>query len=180
MHDLTARAGQMQHEARAYAGEVRERVGDMTQSAQERLSDAADTVRAQAHQQTAQVGGAFEYLRTEQPLILGALGFALGAALGAGLPPTQSEDALLGEVRDEYVQKAKAFGEEQLDKAAQVATAAGQAAQAQAEQEGVPPAGVAQQLRDAAGKAARVAHAALEAGKEEAGNQGSSPPSRTP
>jgi len=177
-HELTGRADQMRHEARAYAGEIRERVGDMAQSAQERLSDAADTVRAQARQQTAHASGAFEYLRTEQPLILGALGFALGAALGAGLPPTQREDELLGEVRDEYVQKAKALGEEQLDKATQVATAAGQAAQAQAEQEGVTPAGMPQQLHDAAAKAERVAHAALEAGKEEASKQGISTPSR--
>lgn len=129
------------------------------------------------NQQTVRASGAFEYLRTEQPLLLGALGFALGAALGAGLPPTQREDALLGEVRDAYVEKAQAFGEEQLDKATQVATAAGRAAQTQAEQEGVTPPGMPQHLRDAAGKAERVAHAALEAGQEAARTQGSSTPS---
>jgi hypothetical protein len=71
-------------------------------------------------------------------------------------------------VRDEYVQKAKEFGEEQLEKATQVATAAGQAAQAQAEKEGITSAGMPQQLRDAAEKVERVAHTALEAAKEEA------------
>jgi hypothetical protein len=43
------------------------------------VSPTADAVRAQARQQTAHAGSVFEYLRTEQPLILGALGCALVA-----------------------------------------------------------------------------------------------------
>lgn len=187
LHSVTERAGQMQQEARAYAGEMRERVGEMAQSAQERIGDTAesvrdyarqqaDSVRDYARQQTAHASSTFDSLRHEHPLILGALGFALGAALGAGLPPTQREDELMGETRDEYVQKAKEAGEEQLEKVQQVATAAGKAAQAQAEKEGVTQEGLPQQLRNVAEKAERVAHASLEAAKEEADKHGLTAP----
>jgi hypothetical protein len=36
----------------------------------------------------------------DQPLVGGALAFALGAALGATLPHTEQEDAVLGEAAD--------------------------------------------------------------------------------
>ena len=79
----------------------------------------------------------YNYLRTEQPLILGVLGFALGAALGAGIPPTRQEDELMGEMRDEYVQRAKEMGEEYLEQGKQMAMAAGEAAKEQAGKEGL-------------------------------------------
>ncbi|HLT39306.1 MAG TPA: DUF3618 domain-containing protein [Enhygromyxa sp.] len=43
----------------------------------------------------------------DDPLVLGALGIALGAALGAGLPRTRIEDQTFGEARDELASKAK-------------------------------------------------------------------------
>jgi hypothetical protein len=116
MHSVSESVDQMQQGAHAAVGGVRECVSELAQSAPERIGDAAEYVREHTRQQTAHAGRTFESLRTELPLILGALGFALGAALSAGLPPTRHEDTLLGEVRDEYVQKAKAFGEEQLEK----------------------------------------------------------------
>ena len=42
----------------------------------------------------------------EQPLVLGALGLAVGAALGALLPRTETEDRLMGETRDDLVARA--------------------------------------------------------------------------
>jgi hypothetical protein len=42
----------------------------------------------------------------EQPLLLGALGLAAGALMGALLPSTESEDRLVGDVRKSVVQKA--------------------------------------------------------------------------
>jgi len=42
----------------------------------------------------------------DQPLVGGALAFALGAALGAALPPTDQEDALMGEAADALKGKA--------------------------------------------------------------------------
>ena len=39
----------------------------------------------------------------EQPLLLGALGLAAGALIGALLPTTEAEDRLLGDARDKTV-----------------------------------------------------------------------------
>jgi hypothetical protein len=41
-----------------------------------------------------------------QPLVAGALAFAAGAALGAALPHTKQEDAVIGEVGDKVRVKA--------------------------------------------------------------------------
>ena len=41
----------------------------------------------------------------EQPLILGALGLAAGALIGALLPSTESENRSVGDVRESVVQK---------------------------------------------------------------------------
>lgn len=53
----------------------------------------------------------------EQPLVLAGIGLAVGAAIGAGLPPTKFEDELLGETSDEVKEAAKDLAVDQLDKA---------------------------------------------------------------
>jgi hypothetical protein len=150
------------------AASARERVGNVAASARERVSDTAGHLRYQASQQGGKTKETFNYLRDEQPLVLGALGFALGAALGAGLPPTQREDELMGETRDHVLHRAQEIGEEQLDKAKHVASAAGHAALEQAHQEGLTQESTDQTLRHATEKIERVANATVEAAKQEA------------
>jgi ElaB/YqjD/DUF883 family membrane-anchored ribosome-binding protein len=129
------RMSDMAHSAQERVGEARERLGEMAQSARYQVGEAADRVRYQ----TARAKDTYNYLRTEQPLILGVLGFALGAALGAGIPPTRQEDELMGEMRDEYVQRAKEVGEEYLEQGKRMATAAGEVIKEQAEKTGLTP-----------------------------------------
>jgi hypothetical protein len=69
----------------------------------------------------------------EHPLVLGSIGLAIGAALGAGLPPTRREDELMGEKRDELLEQAKETGREQLDKAKRIAAATQEATQEEAQ-----------------------------------------------
>jgi hypothetical protein len=54
-------------------------------------------------------------LLEDQPLVVGALGIALGAAIGAALPPTEQEDRLLGGVRDQTVSKVKELTRDTYD-----------------------------------------------------------------
>jgi len=84
------------------------------QKAREKMHDARDAMGSQAgsgRARVAQAGGAMrgqmESLNEtilsqfrDQPLVGGALAFALGAALGTTLPHTEQEDALLGEAAD--------------------------------------------------------------------------------
>jgi hypothetical protein len=132
------------------------------------VGETAEHLRYQARQQGGKTKETFNYLRDEQPLVLGALGFALGAALGAGLPSTQREDELMGEARDQMMHRAQELGEEQLDKAKHVASAAGNAALDQAHQEGMSQERADQALRHATEKVERVANASVEAAKKEA------------
>ncbi len=78
-----------------------------------------------------------DYLRREQPLMLGALAIAAGAAIGALLPATNREDEWLGEQSDEAAERLKREGrrragelsERAAETAADAAEAARQAAQ---------------------------------------------------
>ncbi|WP_447895235.1 DUF3618 domain-containing protein [Vreelandella sp. GE22] len=52
----------------------------------------------------------------QHPLVAGALGFAIGAALGGILPSTRKEDEYMGEYRDRFMSEAADRGHEQADK----------------------------------------------------------------
>jgi hypothetical protein len=68
------------------------------------------TETAQAQAQRVREG--FNNLLTEQPLVVGALGIAVGALIGAALPSTEQEDRLLGPVRDKTLSEVKERGAE--------------------------------------------------------------------
>lgn len=84
------------------------------QKARERLHDARDAMSAQARSGKQSAARATDAVRSQmdslnqtiitqfrdQPLVGGALAFALGAALGSALPHTAQEDAVLGEAAD--------------------------------------------------------------------------------
>ena len=99
--------------ARQRLGSSRERLASSKDAMRDRISDTARNTQAQA--QRAREG--FNSLIEEQPLILGALGLALGAAIGAALPRTEKEDRLMGKMRDDTVGKVKEQGAQAYDKA---------------------------------------------------------------
>ena len=77
-------------------------------SVRETTRRAADTTRAQL----ARARSGADYLLHEQPLVLGAIGIAAGALIGAALPATEEEDRMLGSSRDRALDKAKRAGAE--------------------------------------------------------------------
>jgi ElaB/YqjD/DUF883 family membrane-anchored ribosome-binding protein len=90
----------------------------------EKLSSSRDTVRAtigrtsdSALAQGQRMREGFQNLFEEQPLVIGALGVALGAAIGAALPRTEQEDQLLGEMRDNTVSSIKDQGVKAYERA---------------------------------------------------------------
>jgi hypothetical protein len=76
----------------------------------DRMSQTASTAQAQANR--AREG--FNTLLEEQPMILGAVGLAVGAAIGAMLPSTEQEDRLLGPARDKTFFTDKGTGRRSL------------------------------------------------------------------
>ena len=49
----------------------------------------------------------------EQPILLGSIAIAIGALIGALIPPTEYEDKIVGQVRDRAVERARQMGERQ-------------------------------------------------------------------
>lgn len=79
---------------------------------------AADTVRsagsglARASRTGAEnMRETYLYMSREQPLVLGALAVAAGAAIGALLPPTQAEEELMGDASEDVKDRLMAEGE---------------------------------------------------------------------
>lgn len=90
---------------------ARSRMQESAQTAQERMSEMTRRSQEQLGRARQRAGQLIE----EQPLVLGALGVAVGAMLGATLPRTQRENELMGEVRDDLLERAKETAREQAD-----------------------------------------------------------------
>jgi hypothetical protein len=165
--------------ARSRIRSVRDRAQRLGSSARHRVSEAGEQLwhgARDAGDRASYYGrrvrrGFFDTLH-EQPLVLGALGLAAGAAIGAALPATEREDQWLGDSRDRLKERAKEVGWEQVERAGAAAGAAYGAAREEAERQGLTLEGgkagaesAAEAVRD---KAKRVAEAATEAAQAEA------------
>lgn len=75
----------------------------------------------------------------EHPLIAGAILASVGALVGALLPPTRREDALIGEHSDAVKSKAAETAEHEAERVRNVAAAAAEAARREAEARGLTP-----------------------------------------
>ena len=71
----------------------------------------------------------FERMMEEQPLVVGALGIALGAAIGAAFPRTEQEDRLLGDASDSIADRARQMAGEAYEGARDTAEQAASAVQ---------------------------------------------------
>ena len=75
-----------------------------------RVSQGSRRAAGRAREQSRRAGQGFQTLLEEQPLVVGALGVALGAIIGAVLPESEREDRMLGEARDRVLDRAKELG----------------------------------------------------------------------
>lgn len=114
-----AQAGQR---IRSGAEATRQKLTSSKDAVASGLTKTAETAQVQA----TRVRAGFNSLLQDQPLILGALGIAFGAAIGATLPITEQEDRLLGSVRDQTLDKIKETGSESFDQVKEAVTRAGE------------------------------------------------------
>ncbi|WP_043833688.1 DUF3618 domain-containing protein [Muricoccus aerilatus] len=89
--------------------------------AREGVGRAADAGSARAGSLASSAASGWSRIAEEQPLLLGALGLALGAALGAILPRTRTEDELMGRTSDELTERAGAAAQSGMERAAEMA-----------------------------------------------------------
>lgn len=163
---------------------IKAKVGDVAGQARESVSSAADAARSQVEHVGEQLSdltdqaqyrfrrapGQLERMVQENPLAVGAGALALGVAVGMALPETDRERELMGGARDKVMQRAQGVVEQAGEKIQQVT-----------EQTSGPDAG--EKIQRVAEKAATAAQTAAKAEAQNqglAGQQGTSPSSRTP
>lgn len=113
--------------AREMGSEVSDTVSSTWNQARSRVADTtshmADTAQGAResllHQKDRAVQGYNKLLR-DNPLVLGAIGIAVGALLGAALPTTEPENRLMGEASDDLADKTKEAVRTGADKARDV------------------------------------------------------------
>lgn len=120
-----------QHRASELASEAQDRAGELADQAREQVSHFTDQAQYQAEQATDR----FQQMLDENPLAVGAMALAAGAAIGLMVPETRRERELMGEARDTLMEKAQETAEETVRKVQNVAEQAGQAAQQAAKDE---------------------------------------------
>jgi len=103
------------------AGSSAESIGSGASSAVQRVEEAGQGARDQAGQLADSARQGLGWLVREQPLVLGAIGLAVGAAVGALLPGTETEDRLMGETRDDLAERVTATAEKGLEQAKETA-----------------------------------------------------------
>jgi hypothetical protein len=170
--ELRQRARDAAHDARTRAGDLSDEARAAMARAGRGVSDRARRTRDSAGRYGRRAQRGFLNTLHEQPLVLGAIGLAVGAALGSALPSTEREDRLMGDTRDRLKRRAVDAGREQMDKASAAAGAAYDAARDEAERQGLTPEDGRSAVEAARQKVERVAEAASSAGKEEAERQG--------
>lgn len=168
---LKDKAGSVKAKAADAAADAKDKLSDAAENVRERSARAADMLQEQAGRQIERAREGFDTMLSEQPLTLIGVGFAIGAALGAGLPPTRKEDELMGEVRDDLKDRAMVAGSQQLEKAKTVADAALDAAREEADKEGLSGEDGKKKLSETKDSVQRVAKAAKDAAEDEMDNQ---------
>jgi hypothetical protein len=103
------------HRMASAAGGARSRMAGMGQRSQQQYYRTRDSV---------------SHMLDEQPLVLGAIGVAIGATLGAALPSTRQENQWMGRTRDDLVEGARSTVREQAESVKGAAERVARSAQA--------------------------------------------------
>jgi hypothetical protein len=168
VRDTAARVGSsVGHTASQVVGQAADAVGsayDATSNAASRAAEAIShttTTAANAMQETGtKWGGTVQQnisdLFERQPLLLGAVGIAIGAGIAASIPTTEAENKVMGEASD-------MVRETVSEKAGQVKEMAA-AALGEAKAQGLTPEGASEALRIIGDKVSAVAEAATSSG----------------
>ena len=125
-------------------GNARDKVGETATQAQDkagelasRTQDRVSNLGEQARYQAQRASGGFQRMLRENPLAVGTLAVGVGAAVGLAVPETSKEHEVMGEARDNLVDKAQEKVQETQQKAQRVAEEAQSAAQQEAENQGL-------------------------------------------
>ncbi|MBW3563352.1 MAG: DUF3618 domain-containing protein [Acidobacteria bacterium] len=129
--DLKHKAADAAHSVEEKASDVKDRV----QESAERMGERAHSAKTRVQQTARRAGRRTQRKFEEDPLLMGAIGIAAGALLGALIPETDRERELMGETRDDLMRRSKKFAREKGEQVKQVAEHAKDAAVDEAKKE---------------------------------------------
>ncbi|HXV97025.1 MAG TPA: DUF3618 domain-containing protein, partial [Anaerolineae bacterium] len=142
-------AGQTREQVAEIGSQAREKVEQLTQQVQDQASQTMDQVSQlgsqarekaehlsyQAREQAQWAKSQFWQTMEENPLMVGAAALALGLVVGLSVPETRTENRLMGEARDNLMDKAQEMGQDTMQKVQNVAESVAQEAQRVAKEE---------------------------------------------
>lgn len=131
MADLKHSASDAAHSVSDKADDAKERI----QESAGRMSRKAHDASRRARQQARRTGRKAQQRFDQDPLLMGAIGIAAGALLGAMIPESDRERELMGDTRDEFVERGKQLAREKGEQVRRVAKHAKDAAVEEAKQE---------------------------------------------
>jgi uncharacterized protein YjbJ (UPF0337 family)/gas vesicle protein len=107
---------QMGHRMEQMGYQARSRAGDFRQQMSDRGHEFGDQMGYQARQ----VGRRMEHQVEDNPLMIGAVAFAVGAAVAMLMPQSRMENRYVGETRDRVMDSAKELGQDVAERAQRV------------------------------------------------------------
>lgn len=102
------------------AGSVYQGVGSAAGKTYENVGKASSFVSEKAGDLGGEMKKNYEHYIEENPLVVGAVAFAVGAAVGYAIPLTKTENNYLGEMRDNVLEKAQASAQDAIGTVKQV------------------------------------------------------------
>ncbi|KQT64412.1 MULTISPECIES: DUF3618 domain-containing protein [unclassified Aureimonas] len=151
--------------ARAYGHDAADAAWRAEQAAVDRARWAADEARRLG----SRARRTFLDTLQDEPLVIGAVALAIGAAIGASLPSTRIEDEYLGDARDNLRDQAYDYGKGAVESARHVAEETVRAAGEEADAKGLKPTGEGETFAE---KVSGVVRTAAETAKSEAKKEG--------
>lgn len=128
---LGERAQAIGDKASSLAADAKDKLSDAASSAADRSRSVVKNLGAAAGGAASKVGRYGQQAQRslagavqDEPLLIGAAGVLIGAAIGAALPSTDLEDRTVGPLRDKVLRKGKDLAEDGLQQAGDVAHAA--------------------------------------------------------
>jgi ElaB/YqjD/DUF883 family membrane-anchored ribosome-binding protein len=128
---VQGQASQVMDQASQLGGQAREKAEQLSHQAREQAQYLGSQVQEQAQRAKSQFWQTME----ENPLMVGAAALALGLVVGLSLPETPYENRLMGEARDNLMDKAQEMGQDTMQKVQNVAQSVAQEAQRVAKEE---------------------------------------------
>ncbi len=132
-HDLAHKAGEVRESAGDKAHELADRARDTGRRVSTRARDLADTAARTSRVQAQRVEEGY----FSNPLMFGAVAVALGVAAGLAVPGTRREARLMGEKRDQLVDRVKDIADDKTEKAKHVAERVVESVKTAAREEGL-------------------------------------------